>query len=524
MVQNTGIVRYENLEEYILGSGAATGQQKENKPGDPDYVTPGYNAALCPLTPPVNNEKRSDITMKLINRGSQFLQFVQLEISPWDKRQAADSLYNAPYTLFPGQTVTLLGTSIRQVTDWIDVKLVTGEFSGQHNVKMQVAFTNSGGKKQLAEKTLGKNVGIVLSHLLIDRTVAGGANLLEITLEDLPEVSDNNIPPSADAGKDQHVTLTDGLTVQLEGTGGDSDGNVVSYHWGKILGPLPYNISNPQIANPVITGLIAGIYKFQLTVTDNKGAIGQSVVTIEVSSVVEDPNGNLVALVDSTLTAAAITQIQLFPLNGDPAVELLTNPITAAEGPSMLIPPKGRYKVYVTITGQPGAVKIQYGDTVSCQSFHGEGLYIFQDVEIGRGKFGMALTLTAGSCGDSSASDVFVKLNTTNSRTVEEAALPYGKQVTQQAQIKAAVFADIQGTTPKTANIILNYRLETKDNLTGAVDTRDYYTELVNQDSLTIGGTLSEKIYDLTQLAEDQLTVDTTTTYSLLPGAGYRII
>lgn len=49
---NTGWATYQLLEEYYLDNGQATGVTKPNQVGDPDYIPPVYNPALCTLQPP----------------------------------------------------------------------------------------------------------------------------------------------------------------------------------------------------------------------------------------------------------------------------------------------------------------------------------------------------------------------------------------------------------------------------------------------------------------------------------------
>ena len=57
-----------------------------------------------------------------------------------------------------------------------------------------------------------------------------------------------NIPPTADAGNDQTITLPTN-SVNLNGTGADEDGTIASYQWTKISGPNSGTINN---ANSVI--------------------------------------------------------------------------------------------------------------------------------------------------------------------------------------------------------------------------------------------------------------------------------
>lgn len=95
-----------------------------------------------------------------------------------------------------------------------------------------------------------------------------------------------NVPPSANAGKDQFITLPLNK-VTLTGTGKDDDGSIVSYSWKKTSGPSNFSITSPNSANTEVTGLVQGVYTFELTVKDNKGASGASSVKITVNA---EPN------------------------------------------------------------------------------------------------------------------------------------------------------------------------------------------------------------------------------------------
>ena len=80
-----------------------------------------------------------------------------------------------------------------------------------------------------------------------------------------------NIPPIAHAGADVVITLPVNA-ASLAGGGTDEDGAIVSYQWTKISGPSTYSITNSSSPVTDVTGLIAGVYKFELLVTDNNGA------------------------------------------------------------------------------------------------------------------------------------------------------------------------------------------------------------------------------------------------------------
>src|SRR5690606_19065351 len=86
-----------------------------------------------------------------------------------------------------------------------------------------------------------------------------------------------NIPPTANAGTDKSITLPTN-NVTLSGIGTDEDGTITSYKWTKISGPASYNIVNSNAAETEIKNLVQGVYEFELTVTDNKGASANSTV------------------------------------------------------------------------------------------------------------------------------------------------------------------------------------------------------------------------------------------------------
>ena len=133
-------------------------------------------------------------------------------------------------------------------------------------------------------EVIGLVSGIYYFQLTVtDNDGATNSSSVKITVK-----SGSNIPPVANAGTDQTITLpTDSIT--LTGTGTDADGSVVSYQWAKISGPSSSNIISPASATTQVTALVQGIYQFQLTVTDNKGAIGTSTVQITVNAAVNQP-------------------------------------------------------------------------------------------------------------------------------------------------------------------------------------------------------------------------------------------
>jgi len=92
-----------------------------------------------------------------------------------------------------------------------------------------------------------------------------------------------NQPPVAVAGPDQLVSLpTD--SVLLDGRiSNDPDGSINSYLWTKISGPSFFTIGNSSASTTTVKNLIAGIYQFELKVTDNKGLLSRDTTTVTVT-------------------------------------------------------------------------------------------------------------------------------------------------------------------------------------------------------------------------------------------------
>jgi len=116
-----------------------------------------------------------------------------------------------------------------------------------------------------------------------DNNGATGRDTMQISVNDVA-----NIAPIANAGQDQTITLPANI-VSLTGSGTDADGTVAGYSWKQISGPLASMIVSANSATTISNGLVGGTYKFELTVTDNLGAVGKDTVTI----VVAEPRLNL---------------------------------------------------------------------------------------------------------------------------------------------------------------------------------------------------------------------------------------
>ena len=139
-----------------------------------------------------------------------------------------------------------------------------------------------------------------------------------------------NIPPTANAGTDQSITLPTN-TVSLTGSGTDADGTISSYNWTKISGPSAGTITNATSASTTVTGLVQGVYQFELKVTDNNGATAVDTVQITVNAANIPPTAN--AGTDQSITLPT-NNVTLTGSGNDPDGTISSYNWTKISGPS----------------------------------------------------------------------------------------------------------------------------------------------------------------------------------------------
>ena len=142
------------------------------------------------------------------------------------------------------------------------------------------SFTISTGSS-LNTLVKGLKKGVYKFELKVtDNKGASTKDTVQVTVN--PAVIVANIPPVSNAGADQTITLPVN-NVNLSGTASDSDGTLASYAWSKIAGPATFTIANGSALNTAVTGLVQGVYKFELKVTDDKGASTKDTVQVTVN-------------------------------------------------------------------------------------------------------------------------------------------------------------------------------------------------------------------------------------------------
>jgi P2-related tail formation protein len=142
----------------------------------------------------------------------------------------------------------------------------------------------SGGNAVLVAPTLavcpvnGLEEGVYVFRLRVtDNQGAFAESTVQITVLPRP-----NVAPVAIAGDNQTIRLPLNTTTLDGSRSFDPDGRIVAYDWVRLSGPNPFTIVNSSTAKPTLPNLSAGVYVFELTVTDDRGARHSDRVTITV--------------------------------------------------------------------------------------------------------------------------------------------------------------------------------------------------------------------------------------------------
>ncbi len=240
----------------------------ENISGPSDYKIETPNSAVSKVSGLIEGVYQFQLTVK-DDKGADAISTVQIIVHPaLNIPPTANSGANQTITL-PTNTVTLNGSG----TDSDG----TISFYSWTKISGPSAY-NISNTSSVATTISGLIQGVYQFELTVtDDKGAVGKDTIQITVNPAA-----NIPPTVNAGANQIITLPTNI-VTLNGSGADSDGTIASYSWTKISGPSAYNISNSSSAATTISGLIQGVYEFELTVTDNDGANAKDTVKIIVN-------------------------------------------------------------------------------------------------------------------------------------------------------------------------------------------------------------------------------------------------
>ncbi|UOQ68636.1 malectin domain-containing carbohydrate-binding protein [Hymenobacter volaticus] len=142
---------------------------------------------------------------------------------------------------------------------------------------------------------------------------------------------DDSTTPTANAGPNKAITLPTNSTT-LNGSGFD-DGPIASYTWTQVSGPNNATFSSKTVAQPTVSGLVAGVYVFSLVVTDNSGqssAASQTTVTVNPAGVGGTPLYRIHAAGGALNTSTGAFAADQY-YNGNSQTYGNTNPIGGTE-------------------------------------------------------------------------------------------------------------------------------------------------------------------------------------------------
>lgn len=172
--------------------------------------------------------------------------------------------------------------------------------------------------------------------------------------------------PKCNAGGDKSITLPVN-TVVLNGSASSPNGSIVSYVWTKKSGGAA-TLQNATTPTLTITGLAAGVYEFQLEVTDNTGRKASAIAKVTVLAAVnQSPTANAGANQTVTLPTNSIT---LSGSGFDPDGTIVKYEWEKVSGPDVVLNGassanlqltellKGEYNFELTVTDDGGATDV----------------------------------------------------------------------------------------------------------------------------------------------------------------------
>jgi hypothetical protein len=155
--------------------------------------------------------------------------------------------------------------------------------------------------------------GVYVFRLTVtDNGGATGTDNITVTVNAAPPPSGNQ-PPTARTDNDMTLTLP-ANSVQMHGnTSSDPDGIIVSYEWSQLSGPNQVILIDRITAVTTISDLVAGVYKFQLKVTDDDGASSTKIITV---TVVKSSSGDPIVVIYPNPSPGVVTIQYTSNING----------------------------------------------------------------------------------------------------------------------------------------------------------------------------------------------------------------
>lgn len=287
------------------------------------------------------------------NNGAIGRDTVQLTVNPAPNVPPTANAGTDITIILPINTATLNGSGTDpdgSIASYVWVK-ISGPVAG--------AISNAGAQSPVLS-------GLTEGEYQYQLTVTDNSGAIDRDTVKVTVNSPANIPPVAHAGIDMTITLPVN-SATLDGSGTDADGNIVSYAWIKIAGPAAGLITNPNAAIATATGLVQGVYRYQLTVTDNAGAIGRDTVQVTVNAalnmlpvanagpdrIITLPANSTTLNGSGTDTDGTVVSYNWVKITG-PAAGTISSPNAAVTGLTALV--QGLYRFQLTVTDNAGGI------------------------------------------------------------------------------------------------------------------------------------------------------------------------
>ena len=205
--------------------------------------------------------------------------------------------------------------------------------------------------------------GVYIFTLTVtDNSGASASAAVTVTVNPAP-----NQLPVANAGSDIIITLPTNTTQLNAGSSYDPDGSIAGFSWNKISGTGAITIVNSNTANPSVLGLTQGVYIFELTITDNSGAVATDQVTVTVNPepnkapVANAGNDTSIALPAASAVLSGLASADAdgiiaqysWKQIGGPATAVIAQANTATTAITGLV--EGDYVFELTVTDNAGA-------------------------------------------------------------------------------------------------------------------------------------------------------------------------
>lgn len=246
---------------------------KLSGPGTPVLVTP--NSLQTDVTGLVEGTYVFELSVT-DDKGSISRDGVQVTVNPAPPAEnippVADAGTDQTIVMSPGSTTTA-------VLDGSNSKDEDGTIVAFKWVQLSGPTVNMVTPSLVQTVVTGFQPGVYEFELSVkDNAGASATDKVLVTI-----VPPENKPPVADAGPDQSVTLSPNGAITLNGSNSsDPEGSALSFEWTFAGGPNTPNITDKTKAITTVAGLTTGDYKFELKVTDDKGAGSSDTVSVAV--------------------------------------------------------------------------------------------------------------------------------------------------------------------------------------------------------------------------------------------------